>query len=122
MPAHALSGVCVRTMLAIEAGHALPAIGTRSAVGRQPIAARIIDLVTCLTCTVDALTGPCLITIIIPNTADAGRSIGPVLANGGCATASTVVYGVTGLAEIANTLLTIAVPIGDAGHTIATIS
>ena len=109
-------------MLAIEAGHALPAIGPRSAVGRQPIAARIIDLVTCLTCTVDALTGPCLITIIIPNTADAGRSIGPVLANGRHATTSTVVYGVTGLAEIANTLLTIAVPIGDAGHTIAAIS
>ena len=107
-------------MLAIEAGHALPAIGTRSAVGRQPIAARIIDLVTCLTCTVDALTGPCLITIIIPNTADALASIGN--AERRHATTSTVVYGVTGLAEIANTLLTIAVPIGDAGHTIATIS
>ena len=121
LSAHAFSGVRVRTVLTIEAAHALPAIGARSTVGRRSITACIIHLVTGLAATAYALACPCLVTIIIADTADAGRSIGPVLANGRRAVTATVVYGITGLAEIADTLLTIAVPIGDAGHTPAAI-
>ena len=120
LSAHAFSGVLVRTVLAIKTAHALPTIGAGPTVGRRPITACIISLITGLAATAYALTGPCLITIIIANTANALASIGD--AERRRAVTATVVYGVTGLAEIANTLLTVAVPIGGTGHTPAAVS
>ena len=122
LPTHTLSGPLFGTMTSIEAGHALSAVGPGSTVGRQSATACVIGLVACLACTVDALTGPRLITIIIANTSHAHRPIGPVLANGRRATAPSVVSGITHLAEIADALVTITIPIADAGHTIAAIS
>ena len=109
-------------MIAIEAAHALSAVGPGSTVGRQPATACVIGLVACLARTAYALTGPRLITIIIANTSHAHRPIGPVLANGRRVTAPGAISGITDLAEVTDALVTITIPIGDAGHTVAAIS